>query len=99
MSAVNITDEIFKPMQNFEKYEISSYGNIRRYGRNLKPIKQGSNLTLKLSDKGKRYNISIPKMVAKHFMENYKETSHVFHKDGNKENNNVNNLYQLFNPI
>jgi hypothetical protein len=90
--------EIFKPIQNFEMYEVSNHGNIRRYGRNLKPVKQGDNLTLKLTVKGKRHNFGIPKIVAKHFMENYNESSKVKHKDGNKSNNHVDNLYQLFKP-
>lgn len=41
---------------------------------------------------GKKHNLFIHRLVAKYFLENSKSLPQVNHKDGNKLNNNLNNL-------
>jgi hypothetical protein len=87
-------EEIWKPVNEFPNYHISSFGNIKNVITN-KPLKS--------SLKGGYYHVSlvndfivksfkIHRLVALTFIENPENKSDVNHKDKNKLNNNVLNL-------
>lgn len=76
-------------------YEISSNGKVRnlKTRRMLRPGKDKCGyLHVSLSKNGKTKTLKIHRLVANAFIENFENLPQVNHKDGNKENNNVNNL-------
>ena len=87
--------EIWKPIKGYENnYEISNFGNVRN--KKTKQILTGDvnnagyrRVTLYVPDK-KRFFIY--RLVAYHFCEGFNEEFVVNHKDGNKLNNNADNL-------
>jgi len=101
--------EVWKPIKDFPKYEVSSYGNIKNlviekyykdlgYATNdaefLKGHVHSSGLNTVIQG---QYPISKPvyfhRVVAEAFIPNPQNKRIVSHRDGNKLNNNVSNLY------
>lgn len=86
--------EIWKDIEGYNgKYQVSSCGRIR----NIKEImsltaNRGGYLKLKLYDKGKIKYESVHRLVAKMFIPNPYNLPQVNHIDGNKKNNNIDNL-------
>lgn len=85
--------EKWKNIKGFKGYKISSLGNVfsEKSGKNLKPQISGNgyyNITLSVD--GVRTTQTIHRLVASHFLN--KDEFCVNHKDGDKLNNNVNNL-------
>jgi hypothetical protein len=85
--------EIWKPITGYENYEISSWGRV----------KNSSGLFLKIQDrkgykriillkKSKHKSFLIHRLVAVNFIPNPKNLLEINHIDGNKQNNNVENL-------
>lgn len=90
-----MNQEIWKTINNFQKYEISNFGKLRNKITKylLNPgIKSGYLCTSIPNDNGNIKSMKIHRLVALTFIPNplYKET--VNHKDHNRLNNNVNNL-------
>lgn len=97
--------EVWKKIKNFDKYQISYLGNIRRYNKAssydkripeytyLKPqkIKRGY-MQVVLYKNSKPYKRSIHRLVAEAFIPNPENKPQVNHKDENPSNNCVNNL-------
>lgn len=87
--------EIWKKINDFNDYEISITGLIRRNGVILKPYhnkKNDSHLKIKLSKNGKRKAFYIHQLVAKTYIPNPLNLTEVNHIDHNPENNSVTNL-------
>lgn len=92
--------EIWKPIENFENYEISSYGRIRSL--NFNNEKRISLLKTSISKKGyvrvrvsknnKKYTINIHKLVGLAYVPNPDNKPQINHLDGNKQNNYYKNL-------
>jgi len=85
--------EIWKKIENYDNYEVSSFGHIRnmKTGRILKSYNSGGYYCVGLSKKKtKSYNIH--RLVAQAFILNPENKLQVNHKDKNSLNNNINNL-------
>lgn len=90
-----MSKEIWKTINNFSKYEISSFGNIRNKTSNniLTPnIKSGYLSTSLPNNTGDRKSVKIHRLVALSFIPNPLNKETVNHKDHNKLNNNLSNL-------
>jgi hypothetical protein len=91
--------EIWKSIQGYEGlYKISSYGNIKgsKFNKNLKPADNSTGYKfVNLSKEGILKKYYIHRLVACNFISNTYNKSQVNHKDGNKGNNNVDNLEWL----
>ena len=77
-------------------YQISDEGKVRRIlnGGSTREIKNRDGLyyTVSLSKNGVKKSHNVHRLVAEHFLYRPEGTTEVNHKDGNKHNNNVNNL-------
>lgn len=88
--------EIWKPIKGYEEYyEVSNYGNVRNKRTNYIMKKRYTKdgyvkATLTVNYKSKDYRVH--RLVAQAFIPNIQNKETVNHIDGNKENNNVNNL-------
>lgn len=97
-------DEIWKDIKGYEgEYQISNRGRIKsiryiaKYNRFIeKVMKPGDNgrgyLTTMIGRKGNVKTVKIHRLVAETFVPNPNDLSEVNHIDGNKQNNNVENL-------
>lgn len=76
-------------------YQVSNLGNVRskKTGRFIKAKKNNRGyLTVGLSKNKKQKWFLIHRLVADNFYSNYDKSMHVYHRDGNKTNNNIENL-------
>lgn len=83
---------MWKTIQDFENYEVSDSGEVRntKYNRLLTPSPgAGGYLRVNLRRDNKSYQKYIHRLVAEAFLEGEGEVNHL---DGNRTNNNVNNL-------
>ena len=93
-----MTEEIWLDIKNYEGlYQVSDFGRVKSLKSNkekiLKPFARPNGyLGVTLSKKGKSITKSIHRIVAETFISNQNKLLQVNHKDGNKQNNNVNNL-------
>ena len=95
-----VSTEIWKWIDGYEgEYQISNYGRLKSYrkdksGKIMSNInKNGWYFTVNLIDnKGKRKTERIHRLVARTFIGDIPKGYHVHHKDGNKQNNKVDNL-------
>lgn len=87
--------ENWKKVSDFINYSISDYGRLRndKSGRILKGGKDKDGyIQAILCNNGKRFNRRIHRLVAEAFLPNTENKPQINHKDGNKQNNNINNL-------
>ena len=89
--------EIWKDIEGTTNYEISSNGNVRN--KTTKKILKGRKsksgylqVSIKFNGEEKFKNKYIHRLVAEAFIENKYNKKEVNHKDGNKLNNNLDNL-------
>lgn len=90
-----MNNEIWKEINNFSKYEISNYGNLKNKDTQkiLKPsIKSGYLCTTLIDNNGIRKPLKMHRLVALHFIPNPENKETVNHKNHNKTDNNINNL-------
>lgn len=98
-------EEIWKPYEDkyFDepKYEVSNYGRIRNIKtRHIMKIsaKKGRDCAwFHYKIKDKQTSVNVPQLVYKLFSNDKPRVKNfnVFHKDGNKLNNHIDNLYVL----
>lgn len=83
----------WKNIKGYEQYQVNNLGQIKRNNKILKPIKSRNGyLHIFLYSNGKAKQMLVHRIVAKAFIENKNNLEEINHKDGNKENNSVNNL-------
>ena len=89
--------EKWTTIKEASNYEISTYGNVRN--KTTQKILKGRlsksgylQVSIKINETNKFSNRYIHRLVAFHWIENSDNKKEVNHKDGNKENNNVENL-------
>tara|TARA_R110000868_G_scaffold258046_2_gene515291 strand:- start:431 stop:886 length:456 start_codon:yes stop_codon:yes gene_type:complete len=86
--------ELWKEIENFKNYDVSTFGNIRNNKTNkilkYNPNQKGYYLVTLYGDI--RKTLAIHRLVACAFIENEKNYLQVDHIDRNKTNNNVENL-------
>ena len=90
-----MNEEIWKILNNFTKYEISSFGNVRNKKTKciLKPCIKSGYLCLSLTnDNNERKSVKIHRLVALTFILNPLNKETVNHIDHNKLNNCLSNL-------
>lgn len=96
-----MNNEIWKQIKGFENvFEISNLGNVKRLkcrwaknDRILKPnVGKRGYFVVNLSLKGFNKVVTIHRLVAIAFIPNPKNKREVNHKDGNKQNNSIENL-------
>lgn len=96
----DLDGEEWKTISNFKNYEISNFGRIKSHNylgkgatRLLSPSfdKKGY-LRIALRKDGKSHVKKVHRLVAEAFIPNDEKKPEVNHKDGDKKNNNVNNL-------
>lgn len=84
-----------KNIINFENYQIDEQGNVYNLSTNKQlqgSIGENGYRYYRLSNNGNKKMKYAHRLVAEHFLENPQKLSIVNHKDGNKLNNNVENL-------
>ncbi len=87
--------EEYKQIIDFDNYEVSNLGNVRniKTGRILKgSVNNHGYLIVGLFKNNKRKNKKIHRLIAEAFIENPENKPFVDHNDGNKTNNNINNI-------
>ena len=87
--------EIWKDIDEFPNYEVSSFGRVRnkKYNRFLKPLEVGFGyVVVELWNNGQSQSKKIHRLVANAFIPNPHNKPQVNHIDGNKKNNSVDNL-------
>ena len=92
---LNNKEEVWKSIADTNnRYEVSSFGNIRNAvtKKVLKTQDKHGYRRLNLTINGKSKNISVHREVAKAFIPNPENKPQVNHKDGVHDNNHVNNL-------
>lgn len=89
-------EEIWHDIKGYENlYQVSNLGKVKskKTGRFIKAKKNNRGyLTVGLSKNKKQKWFLIHRMVAENFYSNYDKSMHVYHRDGNKTNNNIENL-------
>ena len=88
-----VREEIWKTIENYENYEVSSLGKIKniKTGRILKSCNKCGYSIVGLSNK-KVKTFKVHRLVALAFLQNPENKAHVNHKDKNGLNNNLENL-------
>ena len=85
--------EIWKDIEGFENYQVSSWGRVRSDNGIIKPYRNGKGyLKVGLMKNGKSNKKRVNRLVAMAFIENPNNYPFVDHIDGNKENNSITNL-------
>lgn len=86
--------ETWKPIKGYENlYWISDKGRVKSKRKILKQrINHKGYFDISLSKNSKKQMFIVHRLVAIHFIKGYKNRLQVNHKDGNKKNNNSNNL-------
>lgn len=99
-------NEAWKPIAEYPKYEISNLGNVRTWRKRgnfkndisdspkiLKPWLSNGYQMVTLIERGKKKHFAIHRLVAISFIGEVPDRHVVCHKDDNKLNNRLDNLY------
>ena len=89
---------MFKKINGYDDYYINeegqiyrlTNGNVKRYLKGN--VNKGGYIRVGLTNQGKTKEHLVHRLVCETFLENIDNKPYVNHKDGNKQNNNLNNL-------
>jgi hypothetical protein len=82
---------LWKLVSEGERYEVSNLGDVRLvFANHLTPHDTHGRIHITLHSK--RCSLYVHRLVATAFIENPENHKYVYHKDGNKQNNNADNL-------
>ena len=87
--------ELFLKIKHYNNYSVSNYGNVSNdlTGRILKPgHRSGYHQVVLTNINGEQITHKIHRLVAMTFLKNPENKPWVDHIDGNRKNNNINNL-------
>ena len=85
--------EVWKDIDGFENYQVSTWGRVRGRHGILKPYENEKGyLKIGLMKKGKSHKKRVNRLVAEAFLANPNHLPQVDHIDGNKKNNSFTNL-------
>lgn len=85
--------EIWLPIKDYENYEISNLGRVRKNNKILRQYENDKGyLYVGLSKNNKRKFFRVHRLVAMAFINNSENLPEVNHKDENKLNNRIDNL-------
>lgn len=85
--------EVWKTCFEFPNYEVSNCGRIRHRNGNPRKVRYTHGYAyVCIRDNGKNKSIRLHRLVAKAFIPNPKNKPCINHIDGNKTNNNIDNL-------
>jgi hypothetical protein len=90
-----IDDEVWKPIENFSKYAVSTHGRIKNIKNNkIFTLNQKNGYISKkiIGDDGNAKNFVLHRLIAMTFIPNPENKKEVNHKDKNIKNNRVDNL-------
>lgn len=101
LTLYSVMETIWKDIEGFEGlYQVSAYGNVICLGHDK--LHKGGEIApmtdekgrqfVRLYKDGKRYPRFVHRLVADAFIPNINNLTCVYHKDGNKRNNNADNL-------
>ena len=87
-------EEEWKTIENFENYNISSFGRVQnnKTGKIMKLNNKGGYLHISLVNSQNRKSFKVHRLVALAYIENPENKLEVNHKDKNKDNNHLSNL-------
>ena len=87
-------EEVWKTVEEFPKYQVSTFGNVRNVERNklMRLTKKGGYHLVDLTNDEIRKPFRVHRLVAMAFIENLENKLEVNHKDKDKLNNCVTNL-------
>jgi hypothetical protein len=87
-------EELWKPIENFENYEISTSGRVKNTttDRIMKLNSKGGYLCISLINSSGKKIFKVHRLVALAFIPNPENKTDVNHIDKNKHNNNISNL-------
>lgn len=78
---------------DYNNYYISRDGCIYNDKYKLKQcVNNGGDIYVTLHNNGQKKNLKVKNLVSKHYNNKYKDDDIIYHKDGNKNNNNIDNL-------
>lgn len=85
--------EIWKDIDGFENYQVSTWGRVRNKDKILKPyVTEKGYLKINLYKNGTCSKNRVNRLVAQAFIPNPDNLPQVDHLDGNKWNNSISNL-------
>jgi hypothetical protein len=91
--AARYLSEVWKIIDDYPTYEISSAGRVRRGGKFIKGVAMNRGyMRVSLSMDGKSKGFFVHRLVAQAFLDNPENKPQVNHIDGNPSNNYVSNL-------
>lgn len=91
---VNQTEELWKPIDGFERYEVSNLGNVKNARGKIVngTVAPSGHRRVSFRKDGKLINLHVSRLVAQAFIPNPENKERVYQIDGNKLNEAASNL-------
>ena len=94
----DIDGEEWRDIENFDGYQVSNFGRVKSFKKNCRriirprPFHSSNYLCVHIFNCGRRFYLSVHRLVAEIFIPNPENKPQVNHIDGHKLNNHVSNL-------